>query len=330
MTSSPHDGYDSVMRTRLVVALLLVLPACSSVEAELGAAQVESPSPTASPSPSPSATPTQEPEKPEVAKPFSPAPRVRLPHRPGTLAAKLVKVSDALKTSIPKWRKNGRLRPPKVVVLQTLYQQRIYRLMGKRTNLGDMTIRKIDRMGNKQRLVRTSKDLVEAHRLLRTLVTPVKPGATFKTGRFKPATRLLDLYKKARRRFGVDWQVLAAVNYVETRFGRVKSTSTAGAQGPMQFLPSTWAAYGLGGDIRDDRDAIMGAANYLSASGFNEGPGGVRRALFAYNHSDAYVQAVLNFARDMKRKTRHYFAIYNWQVFVATTKGDKRLTGPGL
>ena len=62
-------------------------------------------------------------------------------------------------------------------------------------------------------------------------------------------------------------QVLAAVNLVETNFNRNRAVSTAGAQGPMQFLPSTWRAYGMGGDIRDPHDAILGAANYLRASG---------------------------------------------------------------
>ena len=63
------------------------------------------------------------------------------------------------------------------------------------------------------------------------------------------------------------WHVLAAVNYVESRFGRLRNESVSGARGPMQFMPATWRAYGLGGDVRDPRDAIMGAANYLHASG---------------------------------------------------------------
>lgn len=129
---------------------------------------------------------------------------------------------------------------------------------------------------------------------------------------------------------GVDWRVLAAVNYIETKFGKVKATSSAGAKGPMQFMPPTWRAYGMGGNIRNDRDAIMGAANYLRASGATRGPAGLRDALWAYNHSDHYVRSVLGYMRYMKSRTRHYFALYNWQVFVVTTRGDKRLTGPGL
>ena len=77
------------------------------------------------------------------------------------------------------------------------------------------------------------------------------------------------------------------MNLVETGFNKLRNDSVAGAQGPMQFIPSTWRAYGMGGDIHDPRDAIMGAANYLRASG---APGNYRRALYAYNPSTLYVR----------------------------------------
>lgn len=105
-----------------------------------------------------------------------------------------------------------------------------------------------------------------------------------------PAGTLLDHYRKAQRRYRVPWQVLAAVNFVETGFNRLRSNSTAGAQGPMQFIPATWRAYGRGGDIHDPHDAILGAANYLRASG---APRNLGRALYAYNRSSLYVEAVL-------------------------------------
>ena len=98
-----------------------------------------------------------------------------------------------------------------------------------------------------------------------------------------PAGQLLADYHLAQSRFGVRWQTLAAVNLVESAFGRVGNTSSAGAQGPMQFLPATWKAYGLGGDIHSPRDAVLGAGNYLHQSG---APADERRALFAYNHSE--------------------------------------------
>ena len=94
----------------------------------------------------------------------------------------------------------------------------------------------------------------------------------------------------------------------------------------MQFMPATWDAYGNGGDIMDPRDSILGAARYLRASG---APGDMRGALFAYNRSYAYVDAIQIYAREIKRDPRNFYAYYFWQVFVRTTKGDVQLTGPG-
>lgn len=118
-------------------------------------------------------------------------------------------------------------------------------------------------------------------------------------------------------------ELLAAVNFVESAFGKVRSRSTAGAQGPMQFLPATWRAYGLGGDIDDPRESILGAANLLRASG---APGDLRRALFAYNHSSLYVDAVLAYSRVMRRDVSAFYGFHAWQVFVRTPSGYRRLT----
>jgi membrane-bound lytic murein transglycosylase B len=120
--------------------------------------------------------------------------------------------------------------------------------------------------------------------------------------------------------------VLAAVNFVESAFNKLRSRSAAGAQGPMQFMPATWRAYGLGGDIHDPHDAILGAANYLHAAG---APQNLRRALHAYNPSAAYVDAVLRYARRIGADRRAYYELYSWQVFVRTPEGDRRVTGPG-
>src|SRR5207302_4252973 len=103
------------------------------------------------------------------------------------------------------------------------------------------------------------------------------------------AAKLVRWYRGAQARFGVRWQLLAAVNFVESAFGKVRNTSTAGAQGPMQFLPATWRAYGLGGNVHDPHDAILGAANYLAA---NHAATRERDALYHYNHSALYVDAV--------------------------------------
>jgi hypothetical protein len=141
------------------------------------------------------------------------------------------------------------------------------------------------------------------------------------------AFALLGYYREAQARFRVSWNVLAAVHFVESKFGKIRSASAAGAQGPMQFLRATWRAYGLGGNVHHAHDAIIGAANYLRASG---APHDLRRALYAYNHSTAYVDAVLRYARRIGADRTTFFALYNWQVFVKTPSGDRRVTGPGL
>ena len=116
--------------------------------------------------------------------------------------------------------------------------------------------------------------------------------------------------------------MLAAVNFVESAFGRVRSASEAGARGPMQFLPATWRIYGGGGDIDDPGDAILAAARLLHANG---APGHVDRALYAYNHSAAYVRAVRTYAARMPTAFLTYYA---WQVYVRTPGGVRRVTGP--
>jgi peptidoglycan hydrolase CwlO-like protein len=109
------------------------------------------------------------------------------------------------------------------------------------------------------------------------------------------------LYRKSARKygFGEDWYVLAAVGQVESNHGKNTGPSTAGAMGPMQFLPSTWETAGVDGDgdgaanIMDPRDAIPAAAGYLKTGG---APRDWYRALFTYNHADWYVIKVLGVA----------------------------------
>ena len=81
------------------------------------------------------------------------------------------------------------------------------------------------------------------------------------------AGKIRSFYLEAQRRFGIRWQLLAAINFVESDFGRARTTAKADAQGPMQFEPATWRAYGLGGDVYSEHDAILAAANLLAANG---------------------------------------------------------------
>ena len=126
-------------------------------------------------------------------------------------------------------------------------------------------------------------------------------------GPARPATELWSYSRAAHRRFGVPVSLLAAVNYVESAFGRLRNNSVSGAQGPMQFMPATWRAYGLGGDVHDPRDAVLGAANYLHANG---SPRDDARALYHYNPSPLYVDAVRRFARRISRDHAAFAVFY--------------------
>lgn len=125
-------------------------------------------------------------------------------------------------------------------------------------------------------------------------------------------------YQAAERRLGVPWEYLAAIHLTETRMGRIRGTSTAGAKGPMQFLPSTWQVYGAGGDINDPRDAIFAAARLLKAHG---APRHMARALYRYNPSDYYVRAVSSYARSMRQVDWAYTGYWQWRVLYRHVKG---------
>ncbi|MGC2652948.1 MAG: lytic transglycosylase domain-containing protein [Mycobacterium sp.] len=134
-----------------------------------------------------------------------------------------------------------------------------------------------------------------------------------------PADQLLGCYHEAESASGVGWNYLAAINLIETRFGSISGVSTAGAEGPMQFLPSTFAAYGAGGDIHSPRDSIMAAGRYLAANGFaNARDQAIRR----YNHSDEYVRAVDQYAAVLAADPDAFAGYYRWDVYYLTTAGD--------
>ncbi|MDP9387755.1 MAG: lytic transglycosylase domain-containing protein [Actinomycetota bacterium] len=137
-----------------------------------------------------------------------------------------------------------------------------------------------------------------------------------------PADELLGYYKAAESAIGAPWNYLAAIHLVETRMGRIRGTSTAGAQGPMQFLPATWRQYGAGGDINSNRDSIFAAARLLVRNG---APGNMANALFNYNRSQRYVRAVTAYAELMAQDEGAYRGYYHWQVFYRTTDGDRLL-----
>jgi hypothetical protein len=115
----------------------------------------------------------------------------------------------------------------------------------------------------------------------------------------------LALYRRAAVTCpGLPWTVLAGIGTVETGNGRDVHKSSAGAEGPMQFEPSTWAVYGYDADgdgkanINDPVDAVFSAARYLCAAGASRGGQSLNDAIFAYNHAWWYVREVVNLANE--------------------------------
>jgi soluble lytic murein transglycosylase-like protein len=264
--------------------------------------------------PPPSATSTTPAEAP------LPPPDAAVPRAPRRLADTLAATTRRLRDAIGRWDPSEPV--PEDVTLLALHHQRILRTMATRRALGDATLARLpaDVRGE-------ARDTVIARRELTAI--PRSPGRVPRV-RIADAARAAELrsfYRAAQRRFRVHWSVLAAVNFVESAFGRVRSASEAGARGPMQFLPSTWRVYGMGGDIDDPHDAILAAANYLRRSG---APRDYDRALYAYNHSAHYVRAIRRLAARMRRDERSFLAYYAWQVYVLTPGGTRRVTGPGL
>ncbi len=133
-----------------------------------------------------------------------------------------------------------------------------------------------------------------------------------------PADDLVSFYQSAEAESGIEWEVLAGVNLVETVIGRIDGVSTAGAQGPMQFLPTTWPEVSEGGDVLDPSDAIHGAARYLVRRG---GLDNINEGLWGYNNSVNYGNAVLAYAEMLRLDDRAFRGIYNWEVYVGSVEG---------
>jgi hypothetical protein len=260
-----------------------------------------------------------------LAGPAPPAPGAPLPKTPAALAQDLRQTDAGLRAALGSWQHDdpglAATSPPRPVELWALRQQRLLILLRDHSALVRPVLARLHGA-----LLRSTRATLGAMTDLRRLAPAHPPKRRWKVGPALPAGTLLGFYRAAERRFGVGWNVLAAVNFVETGFDKLRNDSIAGAQGPMQFMPSTWRAYGLGGDIHDPHDAILGAANYLHASG---APANYRRALYSYNPSSLYVDAVLRYAQRIGRSRRAFLAYYAWQVFVRDPSGRlRRLTGP--
>ena len=131
------------------------------------------------------------------------------------------------------------------------------------------------------------------------LLPPNVFNAPFAPVRVLSDEQLRELWLRAGGAYGVPWQVLAAINKIETNFGRNMGPSSAGAVGWMQFMPDTWLRWGTDGsgdgiaDPWDPEDGVFSAARYLAAAGAHTD---LQRAIFAYNHAQWYVDDVLELA----------------------------------
>jgi len=216
------------------------------------------------------------------------------------------------------WRDSGTTgRPPLDVTLWALYEQRLVIVLTERARLAASVLRRLP-----PTVAKPLRSELLARRELARLSTP-RPRSAFRTGPAEPAAQLRTYYGEAQRRFHVAWYVLAAVNSVESAFNKLRNASTAGAQGPMQFIPATWHVYGLGGDVHDPHDAILGAANYLAANGARTNE---RNALYRYNQSTLYGNAVLLYAHRIGHVPYALAEYLNWDVYVKTPTGYRRIS----
>ncbi|MCO5970647.1 lytic transglycosylase domain-containing protein [Actinoallomurus soli] len=157
-----------------------------------------------------------------------------------------------------------------------------------------------------RKLVGAHSQVIDLHQS----ATPPKgqPAQQPRTSAGRPGTYLALYQQSARLCPGLSWTVLAAIGQIESDHGRNTGPSSAGALGPMQFMPATWRIYGVDGDgdgkadIMDPYDAVPAAAKYLCASGAGRGGSGLSRAVWAYNHSQAYVNNVLSLAQAYARR----------------------------
>ena len=252
---------------------------------------------TLTPSPAPTAAPTATPVP-------TPRPLPVAAEEPGALA-------DQIRTA------ERAVRDPAVTGEELAWmghlQQLAYRRLVERPEWRDAVLQAVP-----TELRSAANANFEAGADLRALTSPRDELPAWRIIEPAPADDLLRYYREAEAEFGVPWPYLAAIHLSETRMGRIRGTSIAGAQGPMQFMPGTWAAFGEG-DINSDRDAIRAAARYLRHNG---APGNLANALFRYNNSQRYVRAVTAYAEVMRAEPIAFRGYYHWQVYYRTTRGD--------
>jgi membrane-bound lytic murein transglycosylase B len=204
--------------------------------------------------------------------------------------------------------------PEAVLVAAARRQQAAYREIGRHPDWDAVTRPRIP-----PSLLEVYDRNIDARRQLTAMAQVKDTLPAWRIDAPAPAEELLGDYREAESASGVGWNYLAAINLIETRFGSIDGVSAAGAQGPMQFLPSTFAAYGAGGDINSPRDSIMAAGRYLAANGFANDRD---HAIYRYNNANEYVQAVNDYAAVLAADPAAFAGYYRWDVYYYTTAGD--------
>ena len=227
---------------------------------------------------------------------------------PQELATQITDNDATLREAVDSWRASGgdppATPPPVEVALPARYVQGVTQLLAKDRTLAAGTLPLLA-----PALASEIRELTLAARALLRLSKGSK-HRKLEVGSAPPLAELVGHYGAAQRASGVGPGYLAAIHLVETKFGKVKSKSVAGAKGPMQFIPSTWRIYGKDGDINDPRDAIFAAARLLRDKG---APGNYKRALYSYNPSTLYVEAVRRYARVINGDPYVLPILYCWE-----------------
>ncbi len=295
---------------RVVTPVLLALLLASAALAVTVSVQPD-PTGSSSATSSPPSTPAPTPLPPPEPSPPQPAPRgyPQLPRDPAAIASQLAAAELALRSADTPAALLGELGHR---------QQVIYRRLAADPPLAARVraFLPVRWQGVMDRHLAARREFLAMHRGgRRPSVVPawriIPP---------EPAADLLRYYREASVATGIPWEVLAAINLVETGMGRIDGVSVADARGPMQFLPTTWAQPGIGkGDIRDPEDAIHAAARYLVRRG---GLRDIRRGLWGYNNSRHYVRAVLLYAELLRMDPQAFTGLYHWEIHYASAAGD--------
>ncbi|MET0456112.1 MAG: lytic murein transglycosylase [Mycobacterium sp.] len=296
----PHRAVGRTRQTAVVLtATVLALAGCatSPIPPTLAVPPAR-PSATTAPAP---AIMLDEPTEPIV----DPGAQPRLPADPAQLADDLVADEQALRDPSA---------TEQALAAAAHRQQATYRAIGRHPEWDAVTRPRIP-----PSLLETYDRNVDARRQLTAMAHVKDTLPAWRIQSPAPAEELLGYYRDAESAFGVGWNYLAAINLIETHFGSIDGTSTAGAQGPMQFMPSTFAAYGEGGDVDSPRDSIMAAGRYLAANGFGAD---ADHAIYRYNNADEYVRAVHDYAAVLAADPAAFAGYYRWDVYYYSTAGD--------